>query len=458
MLAQSTNTAPATATHDPRESSPASALFKSAGGKKARGIAGLFSEILSQAQKNLGSKGGDATKLLASESHKHPGGPINPEVTKDLHKKTASFEALSATIRGIARENEAKASAHKTSAASDHDPTLRRPAGPGGHEPSANVHAVEADAKRERRGNLRAGDPGDPEAVVAREAEEKRRVREKRPPAADEAAVVAGAGANAKAVSANGNPLRVNPLSPGIDEDSSIEKKTKRSSSEPKVTVLDLRRSVESRTAAASKAVAKTDESKDSIREAKSQGSDAGREIYREFSLDPRGSGEAGGSSLAGKTDATSGHRQDFQSMMAERMRDAWNGEIVQSAHIVLKDGDTGIIRLRLRPESLGNVKIELNLSENNISGRVVVESDAAKNAFERNMNELADAFKQGGFDSARLEVSVGGGSGSSAQSGGAGADSTAGPFFSERFRSAVGSSTAATAYLGRGSAIDILA
>ena len=104
--------------------------------------------------------------------------------------------------------------------------------------------------------------------------------------------------------------------------------------------------------------------------------------------------------------------RADFQSALAERLRDAWNGEIVQSAHIVLKDGDAGTIRLRLKPESLGNVKIELNLSDNNISGRITVESDEAKSAFERNMNELADAFKQGGFDSARLEVAVGGGSG----------------------------------------------
>ena len=28
--------------------------------------------------------------------------------------------------------------------------------------------------------------------------------------------------------------------------------------------------------------------------------------------------------------------------MMAERLREAWNGEIVQSARIVLRDGDAG--------------------------------------------------------------------------------------------------------------------
>ncbi len=143
--------------------------------------------------------------------------------------------------------------------------------------------------------------------------------------------------------------------------------------------------------------------------------------------------------------------------MLADRLREAWNGEIVQSARIVLKDGDAGTIRLRLRPESLGNVKIELNLSENNISGRILVESDAAKSAFEKNMSELSDAFRQGGFDSARLEVAVGGGSGGSSSR-----DESREPFYSERLRTVVGSAadpaTATSAYARRGGAVDILA
>jgi len=149
--------------------------------------------------------------------------------------------------------------------------------------------------------------------------------------------------------------------------------------------------------------------------------------------------------------------------MLAERLRDAWNGEIVQTAQIILKDGDAGTIRLRLRPESLGNVKIELNLSDNNISGRVVVDSDEAKSAFERNMNELTDAFRRGGFESASLEVSVGSGGGSAGGSGGQSAPGSGeGPFYSERLRTAVDSgaepSTATVAYRRQGSAVDMLA
>jgi flagellar hook-length control protein FliK len=225
-----------------------------------------------------------------------------------------------------------------------------------------------------------------------------------------------------------------------------------------------MRRSVESRREASSKVEvsAKADDaSKDALREIKSSGRGEGHELVHDLAFDARAAGDAS-SSWKADSSAASARGADFQSMLAERMKDAWNGEIVKSAHIVLKDGDAGTIRLRLKPESLGNVKIELNLSDNNISGRIVVESDEAKSAFERNMNQLTDAFRQGGFDSARLEVAVGGGSGGGASGNGAGSGDSSGPFYSERLRSAVSSSadpaTAASAYARRGGAVDILA
>lgn len=157
----------------------------------------------------------------------------------------------------------------------------------------------------------------------------------------------------------------------------------------------------------------------------------------RELNLD-LGRSEAGGRSGTSQPeipDRPGAGSSDFSHILSERLRDSWNGEIVQNAHIILKDGDAGTIRLRLHPDSLGNVKIELNLSENNISGRIVVESDEAKSAFERNMSQLQDAFREGGFDSAKLEVSVGSG-GSQAQDGRSDSDPSAGPFWSERHRS----------------------
>jgi flagellar hook-length control protein FliK len=121
---------------------------------------------------------------------------------------------------------------------------------------------------------------------------------------------------------------------------------------------------------------------------------------------------------------------RDFSSVMADRLKEAWNGDIVQSAQILLREGDAGTIRLRLHPDSLGGVKIELKLADNNISGKIIVESDAAKAAFERNLGQLQEAFKQGGFETAQLDVQVGGGK-ANGQGGGEGR--AAEPFWSER-------------------------
>lgn len=121
---------------------------------------------------------------------------------------------------------------------------------------------------------------------------------------------------------------------------------------------------------------------------------------------------------------------RDFTSVLTEQLKATWNGDIVQNAHLILKDGDAGTIRLRLHPDSLGGVKIELQLADKSISGKIIVESDEAKTAFERNMASLQDAFKQGGFESARLEVQVG--SGNSGAAGGQGQDGPV-PFWSER-------------------------
>ena len=149
----------------------------------------------------------------------------------------------------------------------------------------------------------------------------------------------------------------------------------------------------------------------------------------------------------------------DFATVLAERLREGGNTEIVQSARIILKDGDAGTIRMRLNPPELGNVKIELNLADNSISGKIIVESDDAKSAFEKGLAELQDAFRSGGFESAKLEVSVG--SGDAGQGGARDrGQEGAGPFWSERRRSVAFDPSAATmpAHVARADrAVDII-
>ena len=66
--------------------------------------------------------------------------------------------------------------------------------------------------------------------------------------------------------------------------------------------------------------------------------------------------------------------------------------EFVKAGSIVLKDGNKGTINLIMRPESLGNVKISLSLSDKTISGQITVASKEAYDAFK----ESIDSIRQG--------------------------------------------------------------
>ena len=92
---------------------------------------------------------------------------------------------------------------------------------------------------------------------------------------------------------------------------------------------------------------------------------------------------------------------------MLFRSRDGGSLDIVRSAQIILKDGDAGLIRLRLEPESLGGVKIELKMADKQISARIIVESDLAGEAFRSSLDSLRDAFASSGFETTSIEVEV---------------------------------------------------
>jgi flagellar hook-length control protein FliK len=129
-----------------------------------------------------------------------------------------------------------------------------------------------------------------------------------------------------------------------------------------------------------------------------------------------------GGGGEAGETGG-------FEESLARELRQNLNGDIVRRAQVILRDGGEGLIRLSLKPESLGTVKIRLELTENKIVGHIIVESDEALKAFEREIASLEQAFRDSGYESAELGASLsqdGRGSGE----GGAGE----GPFYSPRF------------------------
>jgi hypothetical protein len=100
---------------------------------------------------------------------------------------------------------------------------------------------------------------------------------------------------------------------------------------------------------------------------------------------------------------------QSLSEFLARELHQNLNGDIVRQAHLVLRDGSTGSLRLSLKPESLGNVKIRLEMSENKITGRIIVESEEAFRAFTQEIHALEEAFRESGYDAANLEMSLAG-------------------------------------------------
>jgi flagellar hook-length control protein FliK len=98
----------------------------------------------------------------------------------------------------------------------------------------------------------------------------------------------------------------------------------------------------------------------------------------------------------------------DLQNQFVKELREQLNSEIVKRGSIMVRNNGSGEIRLELKPDHLGQVKIHLSLENNNIAGRILVENISVKEAFDQNMQELYRAFKEHGFGETALNVSVG--------------------------------------------------
>jgi flagellar hook-length control protein FliK len=90
---------------------------------------------------------------------------------------------------------------------------------------------------------------------------------------------------------------------------------------------------------------------------------------------------------------------ENFEQLLAKELRGSLSADIVRQAAVVLRDGGEGTIKLSLKPEFLGKVKIHLEMAENRISGHIVVESEEALRAFEREIRSLEQSFRDSGFE-----------------------------------------------------------
>jgi flagellar hook-length control protein FliK len=160
---------------------------------------------------------------------------------------------------------------------------------------------------------------------------------------------------------------------------------------EPVIRIVDLRR--------AEKAHASPDAP---ARDANAPSAD--RDFTAPVTLRTAGMREGLGETVSRPAPAASFHGQT----PLERLREMAGSELVRASSLVLKDGG-GEIRLVLKPESLGSVRIRMNMVDNAIEGRIIVDSSAVKNVVDGSLDALRRALTAEGFQMGSLQVSVGG-------------------------------------------------
>ncbi len=112
-------------------------------------------------------------------------------------------------------------------------------------------------------------------------------------------------------------------------------------------------------------------------------------------------------SEVEAKNDVTEKGR--FRTVL-DKIRDILKPYSVKRSSIILKDNGSGEIRLILKPESLGDIKIKLNITENHIAGKIVVENNSMKQLIESHLTDLKTALNSDGFRNSSFDVSVGNG------------------------------------------------
>lgn len=98
----------------------------------------------------------------------------------------------------------------------------------------------------------------------------------------------------------------------------------------------------------------------------------------------------------------------DASQQLARRLNGSLGDNIVRQARVILKNANEGEVRLVIRPPELGRVRIQLQMDQGHIAGRILVDNQSVRQAIEQNLAALQRAFADAGLEMGELEVSTG--------------------------------------------------
>ena len=103
----------------------------------------------------------------------------------------------------------------------------------------------------------------------------------------------------------------------------------------------------------------------------------------------------------------TASQHGNLAQALRSHLSEKGNTEIVQQARIIMNGQESGEIKLILKPENLGEVRIHLQMQDGHIAGQIFVENKEVQAAFEENLNSLIQAFQDGGLSTGNMQVVV---------------------------------------------------
>ncbi|OQX29023.1 MAG: hypothetical protein B0D92_05995 [Spirochaeta sp. LUC14_002_19_P3] len=98
-------------------------------------------------------------------------------------------------------------------------------------------------------------------------------------------------------------------------------------------------------------------------------------------------------------------NNQSAARVLSDKINGQAGSEIVRQVKVVLNQAQAGEIRINLRPENLGSVRVSIQMEDSHLTGKILVDSIAARDAFRTTLDGLQAKLIESGFSSADIEV-----------------------------------------------------